>query len=63
MGSEVQWDLVLSRSQCGDFVLMKGTQNILSGSVFVPVIFGVTSLTTLPPVVEITKALQLYHQL
>ena len=50
MGSEVQWDLVLSHSQSFDFVLRKGTQKILPGPVLVPVIFVVTSLTTLPPV-------------
>lgn len=42
MGSEVQWDLVLSHSQSFNFVLKKGTQKILPGSVLLPVIFVVT---------------------
>jgi hypothetical protein len=57
LGSEVHWELVLSHSRCVDFILMKGTQNILPGSVFVPVIFVVKSLTTLPPVEEITNTM------
>jgi hypothetical protein len=50
MGSEVQWDLILSHLQSFDFVIRKGTQKILPGSVLIPVIFVLTSLTTLPPV-------------
>ena len=60
MGSEVQWDLALSHSQSFDFILRKGTQQILPGSVLVPVIFVVTSLTTLPPVV-LYKAVMLWY--
>jgi hypothetical protein len=40
MGSEVQWDLVLSHSQNFDLVLREGTQKILPGSAQVPVIFN-----------------------
>lgn len=60
MGSEVQWDLVLSHSQSFDFVLRKSIQKILPGSVLVPMIFVVTSLTTLPPVLPY-KAVMLWY--
>jgi hypothetical protein len=57
VGSEVHWDLVLSHSLNFDFVLRKRTQKILPGSLLVPVIFIVTSLTTLPPVLPYTAAM------
>ena len=60
MGSEVQWDLVLSHSQSFHFVLRKGTQKILLGSALVPVIIVVTSLTTLPPVLPYKAAMLWY---
>jgi len=60
MGSEVQWDLVLSHSQSFDFVLRKGTQKILTASVLVPLIFVVTNLTTLPPVLPYTAVMLWY---
>jgi hypothetical protein len=60
MGSEVQWYLTLSHSQSFDFVLRKDTQKILPGSVLVPVILVVTSLTTLP-LVLLYKAVMLWY--
>jgi len=60
MVSEVQWDLVLSHSQSFDFVLRKGTQKILPGSALVSVIFVVTSLTTLAPVL-LYKSVMLWY--
>jgi len=60
MGSEVHWDLVLSHSHSFDFVSRKGTQKIFHGSVLVPAIFVVTSLTTLPPVLPY-KTMMLWY--